>query len=501
MQPHFIAPTPRRAGAVEVERPGAVARTMDPLWASLPNELRQLVAAAYASIATSYELALAAPLDHAFLIAVRDERERRTTPWRGGPCFNDVNRSDVPNDRAWQYHFNPLFEDAQPASPAEVERQTLARACDSGDLEVVRQQIAKGVVLDFFNDSDTPLYLAVRKGHTTCVRALLVARASLLDVPCYADDNAGLYFRALRKGNLDVVKVLTEFGMPRWGRSFALLGNECEVAELWAAEYCGAQEEVREFLFATRKFNPRAGDPKVYLRLQAMEQIEQIQLPMEQSEGNDEQLCPRRAIRGLRFLAGCGNLSGYFDFQGTEYVDYDLDGSGYEAVRDLLPVLRRVAAQSNNLQEKVPAELHELINDVERLPDEKLADERLLQLEEELSQNQSNPVPGRESLWAEVKTLLRDYPRLWTDLVLPEGAEVGAGAEAEAGAALRTYSHNPCLSLPNCSTGVLKELLQQRPPSVSDDELQFLLRQSPEAQHGQTNAPLGLGTCASSGHA
>ena len=30
------------------------------------------------------------------------------------------------------------------------------------------------------------------------------------------------------------------------------------------------------------------------------------------------------------------------------------------------------------------------------------------------------------------------------------------------------------------ATGALKELLQQRPPSVSDDELQFLLRQSPE---------------------
>ena len=43
-------------------------------------------------------------------------------------------------------------------------------------------------------------------------------------------------------------------------------------------------------------------------------------------------------------------------------------------------------------------------------------------------------------------------------------AEATAGAEAEVGAA----------------TGALNELLQQRPPSVSDDELQFLLRQSPE---------------------
>ena len=450
---------------------------MDPLWASLPNELRQLVVVAYVSIATSYELALAAPLDLAFLIAVRDERERRTTPWRGGPCFDDSGSQDVPNDRAWQYY----FQDEQPASPAEVERHTLARACDSGDLEVVRQQIAEGVVLDFFNNSNTPLYLAVRKGHTTCVRALLVARASLLDV--HGAD--GLYHGALLKGNLDVVKVLTEFGMPRWGRSFALPSvYESDGAQMWAAEYCGdLQEQVREFLVATRKFNPRAGDPKVYLRLQAMEQIEQIQLPMVQSEGSDGQLRPRRAMGGLRFLAGCGN-------QREEYEDYNLDESGYETVRLLLPVLR-VVAQSNSLHEKVLAELHELINDVERRPAEKVGRARLTQLEEELRWAHSKMTQLEEDLlWAELQALLCDFPRLLTSFVPEESKAAycarmrGTGTEAEAGA-----------------TGALKELLQQRPPSVSDDELQFLLRQSPEAQHGQTNAPLGLGTCASSGHA
>ena len=395
---------------------------MDPLWGSLPNELRQLVAAAYARIITSYELALAAPLDHAFLTAVREERERRTTPWRGGPCFDDSDsdRCDFPNDRAWKYY----FEDEQPASSAEVERHTLARACDSGDLEVVRQQIAKGVVLDFFNDLDTPLLLAVQNGHATCVRALLVARASLLEVPCWDGDNAGLYYRALLKGNLDVVKVLTEFGMPRWGRSFALLGNECEVAELWAAEYCGhLQEEVREFLVATRKFNPRAGDPKVYLPLQAMEQVEQIQLL---AEGNDYE--QSMAIQGLAFLAGCNRSYELPQFS------YDF---GYETVCDLLPLLR-IAAQSNSLKETVLAGLHKLINDVEH----NVAWRRLTQLEEELSQNQSNLAPERELLWAELKALLCDFPELWTNLVLPEEAEAGAEAEAEAGAATGALKEN-----------------------------------------------------------
>ena len=29
------------------------------------------------------------------------------------------------------------------------------------------------------------------------------------------------------------------------------------------------QQEIEEFLVATRKYNPRAGDPEVYIRLQA----------------------------------------------------------------------------------------------------------------------------------------------------------------------------------------------------------------------------------------
>ena len=45
-----------------------------------------------------------------------------------------------------------------------------------------------------------------------------------------------------------------------------------------------------------------------------------------------------------------------------------------------------------------------------------------------------------------------------------------AGAAAEAGAGLEV----------GAATGALKELLRQRPPSVSDDDLDYLLRQSPE---------------------
>ena len=142
-------------------------------------------------------------------------------------------------------------------------------------------------------------------------------------------------------------------------------------------------------------------------------------------------------------------------------------------MRLLLPVLR-VVAQSNSLHEKVLAELHELINDVERLPAQKVGGARLKQLEEELavtfSAHSKMTQLEENLLWAELQALLCDFPRLSTSFVPEESKAAycarmrGTGAEAEAGAA----------------TGALKELLQQRPPSVSDDELQFLLRQSPE---------------------
>ena len=81
-------------------------------------------------------------------------------------------------------------------------------------------------------------------------------------------------------------------------------------------------------------------------------------------------------------------------------------------------------------------------------------------------------MPERASLWAELKELLSDYPNLRTYLVLPEdlsAASTGAGPPTGLGT-----------EEVGAATGALKELLQQRPPSVSDDELQFLLRQSPE---------------------
>ena len=265
---------------------------MDYLWAALPDELRQLVVAAFVRDATSSDLVRVAPLSPAFLTAVRDERERRTTTWRGGPWSGF---GEPPTKLDSELDMSPLWQDElddhdPPLTPAELERLILIRACDSGDLEVVQRQIAKGVPVDFTSCCDTPLYRAVDNGHSTCVRALLVARASLLDV-CGEEQGAGIFSLALFKGHLNVVKVLTEFGVPRWGRTF-----DTAYGELWAAEYCGdVKQEIEEFLVATRKFNPRAGDPAMYIRLQAEENMA---LLMEGSE--EEQL---EGVRALDFLA------------------------------------------------------------------------------------------------------------------------------------------------------------------------------------------------------
>ena len=372
------------------------------LWASLPDELRQLIVVAYVRDATSYDLALVAPLSPAFLTAVRGERELRSTPWWGGPWNGwgpNPNRSAPVDDRGlWDEPDDDPYLDP-PLTPAELDRRILARACDSGDLDVVQRQIAKGTALDF-TIYDTPLCLAVRNGHPTCVRALLVARASLLDV-CGDDRGAGIFSLALYKGHLDVVKVLTEFGMPRWGRSF--IDDTCCDGELWAAEYCGIpdgplRQEIQEFLVATRKYNPRAGDPEVYIRLQAEENLALLM------EGSEEQQLD--GVRGLDFLAWSHDCYNRTDYHHDLFV---------QAARDLLPSLR-TAVKSNRFEGKVRAAVLELIDHIEL----ETEDGQLAQLEEKLSHDQWDPVPERAALWAELKELLSDYPKLRTYLMLPE---------------------------------------------------------------------------------
>jgi len=374
------------------------------LWAALPNDLRQLVVLAFVREATSADLALVAPLSPAFLTAVRDERERRTTTWRGGPWagFEDNPTPDAEITPHWE---NKLDENnrvdpdwlGRPLTPAELESVILIRACDSGDLEVVQRQIAKGVPVDFISCVETPLYRAVYNGHSTCVRALLVARASLLDV-CEADRGAGIFSTALFKGHLHVVKVLTEFGVPRWGRTFE---TECG-GELWAAEYCGeVKQEIMEFLVATRKFNPRAGDPAVYIPLQVEEKTVLLM------EGNEEQQL--EAVRALDFLADKHN-----DYAVGDYIEQLFFHHTCQQLSYL-----RTAVNSNRFKGQVLAAVLELIQHI-KLEDENEGAQQLAQLEEKLSHDQWDAVPERASLWAELKAVLSDYPQLRTYLVPPE---------------------------------------------------------------------------------
>ena len=347
---------------------------MDHLWAAIPDELRQLVVATFVRDATSSDLALVAPLSPAFLTAVRDERERRTPPWRGGPWGWGLDNPtpDAEIDPCWMVEL-----DDQYAKSAELESLILIRACDSGDLEVVQRQIAKGVPVDFSSCLETPLYRAVLNGHSTCVRALLAARASLLDV-CEADRGAGIFSTALFKGHLNVVKVLTEFGVPRWGRTFE---TECG-GELWAAEHCGdVKQEIKEFLVATRKFNPRAGDPAVYIPLQAEENMARL---MEGSE--QEQL---DGVRALDFLAYSHVGYGLEDYISKLFI---------QSTCDVLPLLR-TAVNSNRFEGQVLAAVLELIQNIELEDEIKMLDEATGGALEELLSERPDSVSDDELLF------------------------------------------------------------------------------------------------------
>ena len=176
-------------------------------------------------------------------------------------------------------------DDKDDVDEDEDDMHALALACTSGDLQMVHELIGKRTPLDFFFDDVTPLRLAVEGGHAGCVRALLQAGARCIDT-FYADNDSTLYENALWNGRLEVVMALTEFGVPRWGRSMSHchletfygmptaeiealgFGRPLDPSSMPSAE---RQQQIHEFLVATRKFNARAGDPNVYIGLQVLE--------------------------------------------------------------------------------------------------------------------------------------------------------------------------------------------------------------------------------------
>ena len=117
--------------------------------------------------------------------------------------------------------------------------------------------------------------------------------------------------------------------------------------------------------------------------------------------------------------AGCAVLASALDRGALRALDFltlkDIPASAAEkeAVQE---VLRRRVTLSALAKEAVHAALA-------RSRATSLGAARLTQLEDELSHDQWDPVPGRESLWAELKVLLCDYPELRTYLVPPEDME------------------------------------------------------------------------------
>ena len=288
-----------------------MARTMEaakvvphPLWALLSDDVRAHVFLWISKSALSVDLAKVAMLNHKWLLDARQERERRVPKWQfrpmqphGGPPAKVV--------YAGTPLLHPLYEDEDGPDDSEnngrtADMRALALACTSGDLQMVHDLIGKRTPLDFFFSCDTPLKLAVEGGHAGCVRALLQAGARCLDT--FAADES-LYESALWNGRLEVVMALTEFGVPRWGPSMSIVHLDtcygmptAEIEARGPSAKCSAerQQQIHEFLVATRKFNARAGDPNVYIGLQVLEMTKLL------GEGTDEER--KTALNVLHFL-------------------------------------------------------------------------------------------------------------------------------------------------------------------------------------------------------
>ena len=106
------------------------------------------------------------------------------------------------------------------------------------------------------------------------------------------------------------------------------------------------KQEIREFLVATRKFNPRGGDPAVYIRLQAEDNMALLM------EGSEEQQL--RGARGLDFLAYAHNGWNCTDYHREIFI---------QVTRERLPSLR-TAVLSNRFKWQVLAAVLELIKHI-----------------------------------------------------------------------------------------------------------------------------------------
>ena len=268
------------------------------LWALLAEDERAHVISCFLQSALSLDLERAAMLDRQWAAGVRQEHERRTTRWRGG-----LLDSDRVEDESLYVGATDDEDDAEESRPpATAAKRILAKACDDGNVALVKMQLADGVPVDFFYGFyETPLCRAVERGHAECARLLLEARAAILNGGWEPQDYTSLYCAAIWMGHLDVVRVLTEFGVPRWGHTFTVVESEGEEwdAEAEATGPCSTcsperQQQIKEFLVATRKCNPWANDPEIYTSLQAEEQVK-ILLHGSKAE-------QRRAIKVLRFL-------------------------------------------------------------------------------------------------------------------------------------------------------------------------------------------------------
>ena len=327
------------------------------LWAALSPDERELVAAALRSSSTSADLARLALLGKWWLAIVSKDikyvRAQPTIKWRGG--VDDHDRVEDNSLEAGESDDEQDRSTGEPWPPEVSAKRLLAKACRDNNVALVKQQIADGVPVDFFYGGmgNTPLFSAAALGHTECVRLLLGANAAIPMDSLSPQDYTSVYSAALWMGHLDVVRVVTEFGVPRWGRTFSL--PEWMPYEEWDAEVeakgacskCSPERQLLEFLLETRRVHPSAGDPAVYTRLQVEEHVNILA-----DTGKKKYHYP--AICGLDFHAFGGDR-GPSEFGGRHLV-----------LELALPTLNMAALSDDNEVKTAAVKLLEYLEEAER---------------------------------------------------------------------------------------------------------------------------------------
>jgi ankyrin repeat protein len=135
-----------------------------------------------------------------------------------------------------------------------VSAEELCKACDRGDLPLVRRLLKKAKPGDgiFEDEGRMSLIAASRNGHAEIVDALIKAGAPLNHIPSgYRYDDVSALTAACMKGHLQIVKNLLDAGADaniETGRAFIEACEEDDIEMVKLLLSCGADIDIRDGL-------------------------------------------------------------------------------------------------------------------------------------------------------------------------------------------------------------------------------------------------------------